>query len=101
MALPINAPIPAVTPMASAPQKPTLSAGFTIGAPPSQAPSAPSATRKTNAAAGTASTMAPGGATNATNVGSAAPSEKATADVKAAWIGLGSAPSLDPSSSRA
>ena len=62
-ALPINAPITAVTPMANAPQKPTLSAGFTIGAPPNQAPSAPSATRKTNAAAGTAFTMAPGGAT--------------------------------------
>src|ERR1700677_5076285 len=87
--------------MASAPQKQTLSAGFTIGAPPNQAPSAPSATRKTNAAAGTALTTAPGGARNAASVGNAAPSENATADAKAAWIGLGSAPSLRPSSSRA
>ena len=57
MALPISAPIPAVTAMASAPQKPTLSAGLTIGAPPAHAPSAPSRTRKTNAAAGTALTI--------------------------------------------
>src|ERR1700722_3477226 len=49
MALPISPPIPAVTAMASAPQKPTLSAGFTIGAPLAQAPSA---ARKTNAAGG-------------------------------------------------
>jgi hypothetical protein len=46
------------------PQKPTLSAGRTIGAPPAQAPSAPSATRKTHAA----------------TVGSAAPTEKARAE---------------------
>ena len=89
MAFPIRAPIPAVTAMASAPQKPTLSAGFIIGAPPAQAPSAPSRTRKTKAAAGTALTRDAGGARNAARVGSAAPSEKATADAKAAWIGLG------------
>ena len=94
MALPISAPMPAVTAIASAPQKPTLIAGFIRGAPPARAPSAPSATRKTIAAAGTALTMAFGGARNAVSVGSAAPSENATADAKAAWIGLGSAPSL-------
>ena len=58
MALPTSAPIPAVTAIASAPQKPTLKPGLTTGAPPAQAPSAPSAIRKTNAAAGTATTTA-------------------------------------------
>src|ERR1700733_12840917 len=77
--------------MASAPQKPTLSAGFTIGAPPAPAPSAPSATRKTIAAAGTAFTTTPSGARNAVSVGAAAPTENASADANAAWIGLGCA----------
>jgi hypothetical protein len=36
MAVPISAPIPAVTAIARAPQKSTLSAGFPIGAPPAQ-----------------------------------------------------------------
>ena len=90
--MPITARIPAVTAMAGAPQKPTLSAGLTIGAPPAQAPSAPSATRKTNAAAGTALTTAACGARNAVSVGNAAPAENATAEAKAAWIGLGVAP---------
>src|SRR5271166_7083301 len=93
--------MPAVTAIASAPQKPTLNAGLTIGAPPAQAPSAPSATRKTNAAAGTAATTASRGARNAANVGIAAPTENETADANAAWIGFASAPSAKPSSSRA
>ena len=70
--------------MASAPQKPTRSAGLTIGAPPALAPTAPSVTRKTIAAAGTTMTTAPYGARKAATVGSAAPTENETADAQAA-----------------
>ena len=95
------APIAAVTAMASAVQKPTLSAGFTIGAPPAQAPSAPSAARKTNAAAGTGLAMAPCGARNAVSVGDSSPSENASADANAAWDRFGPGALVQASSSRA
>src|SRR5271165_2304830 len=93
--------MPAVTAIANAPQNPTLSAGLTTGAPPAQAPSAPSATRKANAAAGTTMTTASLGERYAASVGVAAPTEKATAEARAASIGFGAAPSTKPSSSRA
>jgi hypothetical protein len=76
--------MPAVTAIASAPQKPTLSAGLMTAAPPARAPSAPSAMRKTNAAAGTTMTTRLLAARKAASVGSAAPTEKETAEAHAA-----------------
>src|SRR5271165_2650470 len=100
-ALPTRAPMPAVTAIATAPQKPTRNAGRTIFAPPSHAPSAPSASKKTRAAVETASIVVPGGDRNAARVGSTAPTEKAAADAKAARMAFAPASSVRPSSSRA
>ena len=69
--------MPAVTAIASAPQKATRTAGFSGGAPPIQAPSAPSTARKIRAAAETTATIDSRGARKAAKVGSAAPMEKA------------------------
>ena len=94
--MPISAPIPAVTAIASAPQNATRSVGLSGGAPPSQALSAPSAARKTSDAAGTAATVAASGARKATKVGSAAPTEKLTAEAKAASSPIGAVPLVQP-----
>jgi hypothetical protein len=52
-ALPTKLPMPAVTAMASAPQKVTRAVARTRGAPPAFAPSAPSTARNTSEAADT------------------------------------------------
>ena len=76
MALPTNAPIPAVTAIASAPQNVTRKVGLTIDdAPPAKAP-IPSAAKNINEAEGTTASSANSGANTAASVGATAPIRK-------------------------
>src|SRR5271168_883418 len=100
MALPTNAPIPAVTAIASAPQNVTRKVGLTIDdAPPAKAPIAPSAAKNINEAEGTTASSADSGANTAASVGAAAPIEKVMAEVRAATTGRASVVSEIPNSS--
>jgi hypothetical protein len=82
--VPNNAPIPAVMPIAKAPQKVTRSAALPIVAPPTQAPTAPSIARNNSEAIETLAMTHPLGVTSARMTGNTAPTAKADADAKAA-----------------
>src|SRR5512143_1722133 len=74
--LPTTAPIPAVSPIAQAPQNATRIVGFTKPAPPALAPIAPSSDRKSSDPAATDGINALDGATRTRASGAAAPTEK-------------------------
>ncbi|MNS08433.1 hypothetical protein D3C72_398940 [compost metagenome] len=87
--------------MARAPQKTTRVTDRPMGAPPALAPRAPSRAKPINADPATHSARPVMGAIAATTRGRAAPAEKVTAEVIAAWMGRAAVISDMPSSSRA
>ena len=84
---PKMAPMPAVMPSATAPQKTTRTTGFSMAAPPVRALTAPKAPKKNSDAAETIGMRALGGARNTINKGRKAPTENVVAEVNAAWMG--------------
>jgi hypothetical protein len=98
--LPTKAPMPEVTPIASAPQNVTRMAPGTILAPPVRAASAPKHARNSRDVAETAINRRAEGAEAVTMSGMQAPKEKLAADASAAWIGRASSVAEMPSSSQ-
>ena len=85
--VPNSAPVPAVTAIANAPQKPERSAPFQIFAPPTCAATAPNSMRKNNDVAETKSVRLCDGETSVVTNGKMAPTENDAAETAAAWIG--------------
>ena len=83
-AVPTIAPMPAVSPIAKAPQNVTLIIALATLAPPALAPIAPRSARKHSEAAETIATSIEAGDTTAMSKGIAAPTENVAADVSAA-----------------
>ncbi len=80
--VPNTRPMPAVSAMASAPQKVTRNRGAPDVAPPARAPIAPSSARKSSEATLTHAHQPAAGATTTMSRGKAAPSEKVAAEVR-------------------
>ena len=76
--------MPAVAPIARAPQKVTRRVAFPMVAPPACAPIAPSKAKNSNDAAETNGTRIDAGAISTIDSGIAAPTENVAADVSAA-----------------
>lgn len=89
----------AVTAMANAPQKVTLTIALGMFAPPAFAPTAPSTARNNSDAKATIGTVSPGGATKTIIRGKAAPTVNDPAEASAAWTGRAVVASDIPSSS--
>jgi hypothetical protein len=98
---PNNAPTPAVSAIASAPQNVTRTAPIVRLAPPANAASPPSAARKSSDDPATAGMRYPPAVRSTASSGRAAPTAKQPAEVSAAWMGRALNDSENPSSSRA
>lgn len=83
-ATPNNAPMPAVTPIASAPQNETRVTAFATGALPARAEMPPNSARLPSDVAETTIAINLSGERNAVTSGNAAPTANVTADVRAA-----------------
>lgn len=83
---PNKRPTPAVSAIASEPQKVTLTEAFSTGAPPARAAMPPNTARKTSDSSATRLIRYDGGTSHATNNGSSAPVVKVAADESAAWL---------------
>ena len=99
--LPKIAPIPAVSPIANAPQNVTRTVGFSKPAPPAFAPIAPSRARNSSDPTETTGIRTFDGEPRTSRSGAAAPTEKVAADANAACTGRAVLVSEMPSSSRA
>ena len=93
--------MPAVSAMASAPQKVTRTAALVTLAPPTFAPTPPKRARNTREAALTPALSSWAGIRRTISKGRAAPTANVAAEVNAAWIGRAVVISDMPSSSRA
>jgi len=85
--VPNNAPTPAVTAIASAPQKVARIAATLTPAPPARAANPPKRARNTSEVPPTRATRVDAGARAVTRRGIAAPAAKLPADASAAWTG--------------
>jgi hypothetical protein len=99
--VPTMAPIPAVSAIASAPQKVTRIIGLKTSAPPVLAPSKPSRAKEANDPTETTGIIKLEGERSTRVSGAAAPAENVAADVRAACTGRPEVISEMPSSSRA
>jgi len=99
--VPNNAPTPAVTAIASAPQNVARIVPVATFAPPVRDAHPPKVARQTRDVADTKGMTSDRGTIAVTNRGTAAPTEKLMADAVAAWIGRALKVSEIPSSSRA
>ena len=81
---PNNAPTPAVSAIANAPQKVTRAMDFQMGAPPARAAKAPNKARKNSELPETTQTSLVVDTTKTSNNGKAAPTVKVAAEAKAA-----------------
>jgi cobalamin biosynthesis Mg chelatase CobN len=81
---PNKAPTPAVSAIASAPQKVTRATDLQTGEPPARAANAPNSARKNNELPETTQTRAVTGTTKTSSRGKAAPTANVPADAKAA-----------------
>jgi hypothetical protein len=98
--MPKSLPTPAVSPIASAPQKATRTAPLTIDAPPACAAVPPRITKVTSAVADETSVIQAEGASKTVAIGTRAPTMKAIAEARAACTGRARRVSEMPSSSR-
>jgi chromate transporter len=97
---PKSAPMEAVTPSASAPQKATRRAPRANDAPPARAPTAPSNASNTSVATVRVIARLSRGTMPTISTGTTAPARNAAADAKAACTGFAASSCVIPSSSR-
>ncbi len=98
---PNKAPTPAVSAIASAPQKVTRTVALHTGAPPTRAAKEPNIARKKSELPEIAQTSANRGTMRTSRSGRAAPAAKVPAEANAAWTGRALRVSDIPNSSRA
>lgn len=100
-AIPKNAPTPAVTAIATAPQKPTRRADFHTGAPIVWAATEPSSRRQISETPETMGVRPECGTSRGERTGRTAPNEDVPADANEAWSGRAIRALDSPSSLRA